>query len=69
MTGANRGIGLALVHAYAERGAKVYATARNPEAAESLRDLATSRLLGEIVILQLDVTNASSVMMMARVIG
>jgi NAD(P)-dependent dehydrogenase (short-subunit alcohol dehydrogenase family) len=55
VTGANRGIGRALIEALLARGAKkVYATARNPE---SLRDLHDERL----VLLQLDVTDATQV--------
>src|SRR5262245_22041533 len=56
VTGANRGIGLSLVEALIERGArKVYATARNPA---SLTDLAASSR-GVVVPLRLDVTNGA----------
>ncbi len=55
VTGANRGIGRALVEALLARGVKkVYATARNPEA---LRDLRDKRL----VALRLDVTDADQI--------
>lgn len=40
ITGANRGIGLALSRALAERGHFVYATARQPDEALALRELA-----------------------------
>jgi len=58
VTGANRGIGLAIVEALLERGArKVYAAARKPEA---LADLAAvSR--GVVVPLRLDITDAAQV--------
>jgi NAD(P)-dependent dehydrogenase (short-subunit alcohol dehydrogenase family) len=63
VTGANRGIGAALVHALLERGAaKVYAAARHEA------DLAVLRAKGDrrIVPVHLDVTNAAHV---ARVGG
>ena len=53
VTGANRGIGRALVEALLERGAaRVYATARRPEA---LGDL-VARYGDRVVPLRLDVT-------------
>ena len=58
VTGANRGIGAALVHALLERGAaKVYAAARHEA------DLAVLRAKGDrrIVPVHLDVTNAAHV--------
>ena len=58
VTGANRGIGRALVEALLERGArKVYAGARKPEALASL--VATSE--GRVVPLRLDITDAAHV--------
>jgi NAD(P)-dependent dehydrogenase (short-subunit alcohol dehydrogenase family) len=58
VTGANRGIGWALVHALLERGArKVYATARRPETLTELVAANEERL----VALRLDVTNAGDV--------
>ena len=58
VTGANRGIGLALVEALLERGArKVYAATRKPEA---LADLAASSQ-GSVVPLRLDITHAAEV--------
>ena len=58
VTGANRGIGRALVEALLERGAtKVYATARRPDA---LADLIT-RFGDRVVALRLDVTRPSEV--------
>jgi NAD(P)-dependent dehydrogenase (short-subunit alcohol dehydrogenase family) len=58
VTGANRGIGLALVEALLERGArKVYAATRKPEA---LADLAASSQ-GSVVPLRLDITHGAEV--------
>jgi NAD(P)-dependent dehydrogenase (short-subunit alcohol dehydrogenase family) len=58
VTGANRGIGLALVESLLERGARrVYATARKPEAIPELA--ATSQ--GVVVPLRLDITQAAQV--------
>ena len=63
VTGANRGIGLAITEALLERGAaKVYATARDPETLEVLHERYGSRL----VPLRLDVTNAEQVAEAAR---
>jgi NAD(P)-dependent dehydrogenase (short-subunit alcohol dehydrogenase family) len=58
VTGANRGIGRALVDALLTRGAaKVYATARN---VDSLKDL-VAKSGGRVVPLQLDVTNPEQI--------
>ncbi len=66
VTGANRGIGRALVDALLARGAaKVYATARN---VDSLKELvATSG--GRVVPLQLDVTNPEQIRAAAAAAG
>ena len=40
ITGANRGLGLEFTKQYAERGARIFATARKPEKAEELNALA-----------------------------
>ncbi|HTV00083.1 MAG TPA: SDR family oxidoreductase [Luteitalea sp.] len=64
VTGANRGIGRALVQALLERGAtRVYAGARRPE---TLADLVETSG-GRVVPLQLDVTNASDIAAAASV--
>ena len=58
VTGANRGIGRALVEALLERGAtRVYATARRPETLDSLVALGA----GRVVPIQLDVTDKAQV--------
>src|SRR2546423_6091436 len=55
VTGANRGIGRALIEALLTRGArKVYATARNPEGLRALDD-------ERLVSLRLDVTDADQI--------
>lgn len=60
ITGANRGIGLALTQQYLERGAKVFATCREPQNATALRQLADET--GEqIEIIALDVTDATAI--------
>ncbi|MBW7931938.1 MAG: SDR family NAD(P)-dependent oxidoreductase, partial [Gammaproteobacteria bacterium] len=55
ITGASRGIGLALAAEYAGRGWQVIATARNPAAAPALQELA--RQHPNIVLEALDVTD------------
>jgi NAD(P)-dependent dehydrogenase (short-subunit alcohol dehydrogenase family) len=63
VTGANRGIGLAITQALLERGAgKVYAAARDPKTLEALHERHGSRL----VPLRLDVTDAEQVAEAAR---
>jgi NAD(P)-dependent dehydrogenase (short-subunit alcohol dehydrogenase family) len=58
VTGANRGIGRALVEALVERGARrVYAAARRPEALAELAEASE----GVVVPLRLDVTQADEV--------
>jgi NAD(P)-dependent dehydrogenase (short-subunit alcohol dehydrogenase family) len=56
ITGANRGIGLALVQEYVTRGAQVFAACRNPEQAHALTDL-HSKHGDQVIILPLDVTD------------
>jgi NAD(P)-dependent dehydrogenase (short-subunit alcohol dehydrogenase family) len=58
VTGANRGIGLALVEALVERGAqKVYAATRKPEALAVL----AAESKGVVIPVLLDITNAAQV--------
>jgi NAD(P)-dependent dehydrogenase (short-subunit alcohol dehydrogenase family) len=66
VTGANRGIGLALVEALLERGAsKVYAATRKPEALADLAGLSR----GVVVPLRLDITDETEVQQAARQAG
>ena len=61
ITGANRGIGLALVEEYLSAGSsRVYATCRNPEGAQALNSLAQASP-EDLQILQLDVNDAASI--------
>jgi NAD(P)-dependent dehydrogenase (short-subunit alcohol dehydrogenase family) len=59
ITGSNRGIGLEFAKQYAERGWKVIATARNPDAAEDLHALAA--IHPGVVIEYLDVTDHAGI--------
>jgi len=60
VTGANRGIGLALVSQYVERGCRVIATCRSPDRANDLKDV-MAREKGGSFIIQLDIDNERSV--------
>ncbi len=55
ITGSNRGIGLAFARYYAQEGWNVIATARNPERANELQELAAAN--ASVIIEQLDVTD------------
>lgn len=60
ITGANRGIGLALTRHLLRRGERVFATCRNPAAATSLHDLSSD--YGSLLsVVQLDVTDPASI--------
>lgn len=60
ITGANRGIGLAVVEEYLSRGdVRLYATCRNPEKAIDLQKLAQRH--SELEIIPLEVTNQKSI--------
>ena len=59
ITGANRGIGLELARQYAAAGWRVIGTARRPDAAHELHEIAQE-------VLQLDVTEQDSVDKLAR---
>jgi NAD(P)-dependent dehydrogenase (short-subunit alcohol dehydrogenase family) len=59
LTGANRGIGLAMARNYAERGWKVIATARKPEKADDLK--AAAKEFPNISIERLDINDQAQV--------
>lgn len=61
VTGANRGIGLAFVKAYAADGWRVHACARNTDKARDLRTIG-----GDVLVHRLDVTNSLKVASLAR---
>jgi NAD(P)-dependent dehydrogenase (short-subunit alcohol dehydrogenase family) len=68
VTGANRGIGLGLARAYAERGDEVWATARKPSEAKELQALAKSSG-GKVHVHALDVTSDEQVRAVATAVG
>jgi NAD(P)-dependent dehydrogenase (short-subunit alcohol dehydrogenase family) len=59
VTGANRGIGLALTRNYAERGWKVIATARKPERADELNELAAAN--DNVTVEQMDLLDHAGI--------
>ena len=63
LTGGNRGIGLALVTLYAERGDTVHVTARDPKGAEALAALAKKH--AHVHVHALDVTDEKAVRALA----
>ena len=67
ITGANRGIGLALVKKFAQTGATVIATVRRPDAAGDLSRVAED-YRPTVEIHQLDATDSNSVLALARVL-
>src|SRR5687768_12177670 len=56
ITGSNRGLGLEMVRQYTESGAQVFATARQPEQADELQQLAR-QYADQIAIMALDVAD------------
>lgn len=65
VTGANRGIGLALTRLFLDRGDRVVATARKPSAANELNRLAFAHP-GRLAILPLDLGKPASIDELAR---
>jgi len=63
ITGANRGIGLALTKAFAKRGYSVFAACRNPDNAGDLPSLAKSH--PNVIVKKLDVTDPTSIQSLA----
>ena len=66
ITGANRGIGLALVGTWLARGAEVIATARDVKLATELNAMLAN---GKLRVLPLDVASDASVTAFARAVG
>lgn len=64
VTGANRGLGYEFTKQYAEKGAKVIATARKPEKADELNALAADN--SNIVVEKLDVTDHENIVALAE---
>lgn len=64
LTGANRGIGLAMAKNYAERGWKVIATARKPEKADELN--AAAKQFSNISVERLDINDQAQVDALAK---
>src|SRR6478609_3941823 len=60
VTGANRGIGLALTRRFLELGQRVFAGVRNPASARALADLPLE-LRERLTLIELDVTSDESV--------
>ena len=59
VTGANRGLGLEFTKQYAERGARIIATARDPDSADELNALAAENK--NITVEKLDVTDHAAI--------
>jgi NAD(P)-dependent dehydrogenase (short-subunit alcohol dehydrogenase family) len=68
ITGTNRGLGLALVTAYLDRGDHVFAACRKPPSAVKLQALA-ERCPDRLTILSLDVADEASIGQAAKAIG
>lgn len=68
ITGANRGIGLALTRQYAAEGADVFACCRNPAKADDLKELAASSS-DRVRITALDVADESSIASLKLTLG
>src|SRR5688500_848269 len=64
VTGSNRGLGLEFVKQYAERGWDVIATARDPDSAKELRELAAKN--SKITIEKLDVLDTVAIKALAK---
>lgn len=59
ITGANRGVGLALVKEYLSRGdVQIFATSRNPDKAEELQQLAQSE---PVIVIPLEINDEDSI--------
>jgi NAD(P)-dependent dehydrogenase (short-subunit alcohol dehydrogenase family) len=68
ITGANRGVGLALVRTYLGQGADVAAIARHPDGAAELQKIAAAAK-GKLTLLAADVTDEAALAAAARALG
>lgn len=68
ITGANRGVGLALVRQYLADGAEVIGCCRKPASADALKKLAASSG-SRVRVMQLDVADEASIMALKRALG
>ena len=59
ITGANSGVGLATTRVFIKNGWNVVGTARNPEAAKDLQEIAKANE-GKVLITRLDITSPST---------
>lgn len=68
ITGANRGIGLALVRNYVANGDRVYALCRNPDQASELNQIATSSA-GKLTLHPIDMADGQSIDNITQALG
>ncbi len=68
ITGANRGIGLEHARRYAQRGVQVFATARDPDNAADLNDLARQHD-GRVKVLRYDAAEPDAAAALRRLVG
>lgn len=69
VTGANKGIGLAITRALATSGATVVLAARNPELGRAAAESLAASVPGKVVYHPLDVTSASSIAALADAVA
>lgn len=67
ITGANRGVGLALTRTYLERGVEVVGVARAPTASPALKTMTAGS--GKLTLLAADVTDEAALAAAARALG
>ncbi|MCO5785036.1 short-chain dehydrogenase [Pseudomonas sp. G11-1] len=68
ITGANRGIGLALVRNYVARGDRVYALCRDPDRATELKQIASSAA-GKLTLHPVDMADGQSIDNITQALG
>ncbi|PRB79959.1 SDR family oxidoreductase [Pseudomonas sp. MYb185] len=68
ITGANRGIGLALVKNYVAGGDRVHALCRNPDQAAELKQIATTSA-GQLTLHPIDMADGQSIDAVAQILG